>query len=432
MDVPPSPLFRTAAVEASYGTQIGSALETYWRGVRVFTIVAFLLLAALFIFAANVEYAPVHRISSFVDPKGGLVRLKAPIDGRVVRVAVKDGATVKQNELLAVVGADRLRGQGEGEGTRMRSLLEAEMAALGREIQTAKEEAFLTRKQLDLRISRLRDERETARAEVAAGERLLASLVAQGDTVTALANDGFYPRQLAARLRDEVTQQEGRLATARGAVSRVERDIATGVAERALIDTRLAGTIERRRGSGGELDRLALRSELDAEQVLRAPRDGRVSFGGLVEGQSVVIGQPLLTLAPADGPLMLKLLVPPVAVAAVRPGLEIRIAFRAYPREKYGLVTAAIDSISAAPTLPGELPESFGQTEPMFVATASLRDEVHSSSGDRLVIKPGMTADTLVPIERRTVLAWLLDPFLRHLNDPIDRSPSATPGVPRR
>jgi membrane fusion protein len=432
MNVPQPPLFRRAAVEASYGTQIGAALETHWRGVRVFTIIAFLLLGALFLFAATVEYAPVHRISSFVDPQGGLVRLKAPIDGRVVRVAVRDGATVKQNDLLAVVGAERMRGQGDGEGTRMRSFLEAEKAALGREVEAAKVEASLTQKQLDLRISRLREERDTVRAEVAAGERLLASLVAQSDTVTTIANDGFYPRQQAARLHDEVTQQEGRLATARGALFRIERDIATGVAERALIDARLAGTIERLRGSGGELDRLALRSELDAEQVLRAPRDGRVSYGGLVEGQSVVVGQPLLTLTPAGSPLTLKSLVPPAAVAAVRPGVEIRIAFRAYPRERYGLVAATIESISAAPVLPGELPESLGQTEPMFVATASLRDEVLSSSGARLVIQPGMTADALVPIERRTVLAWLLDPFLRHLNDPINRSLSTTSGEPSR
>jgi hypothetical protein len=63
--------------------------------------------------------------------------------------------------------------------------------------------------------------------------------------------------------------------------------------------------------------------------------------------------------------------------------------------------------------------------EPMFVATATLPGELRSPSGDVLPLKPGMLADALVPIERRTVLAWLLDPILRGLNDSVGRGRAA-------
>ena len=42
-----------------------------------------------------------------------------------------------------------------------------------------------------------------------------------------------------------------------------------------------------------------------------------------------------------------------------------------------------------------------------------------------LPLKPGMLADALVPIERRTVLEWLLDPILRGLNDSVGRGRAA-------
>ena len=66
----------------------------------------------------------------------------------------------------------------------------------------------------------------------------------------------------------------------------------------------------------------------------------------------------------------------------------------------------------------------------MFVATAALPGALRGTRGEVLPIKPGMLADALVPIERRTVLAWLLDPILRGLNDSVGRGARGAP--PRR
>ncbi len=208
-------------------------------------------------------------------------------------------------------------------------------------------------------------------------------------------------------------------ASARGALARVEREIETSEAERQLIDARLAGVIESRQRASGELDRRTLQSEIGAEQVIRAPQDGRVSFASLADGQSVEAGQPLFTLAPANDSLVVKLLVAPAAVASVRPGVDIKLIFRAYPQERFGLFAARIDSVNEIPSLPGEVAQAPGASEPMFVAIATLPGELRSPSGEALPLKPGMLADALVPIERRTVLEWLLEPILRGLNDSV-------------
>jgi membrane fusion protein len=410
------------ALEAASGTQIGAALTTHWRGVAAFTAVAFALLAALIAFVCLVEYSPVHRVAAFVDARSGLVRLKAPLDGRITRFAAVDGAMVKKGDLLAVIGSERLREEGGGERTAIRQQLDAEKATIEREIEAARQEAAVSRQMLERRLHGLREERETLRADIRSGERLLASLVAQSDHVASAAAEGYLPRQQAAQKRDEVSAQESRLATVRGAAARVERDIETSEAERRLVDARLVGVIENRQRSSGELNRLRVQSEMDAEQVVRAPQDGRVSFASLAEGQSVDAGQPLFTIAPQGDALVVKLLVTPAAVASVRPGVAFRLAFRAYPQERFGLFDAKVDSVNEIPSLPGEVPQAgAGASEPMFVATASLPGALRGTQGEVLPLKPGMLADALVPIERRTVLAWLIDPILRGLNDSVGR-----------
>lgn len=432
MDRPPSPLFRQAAIEAASGTQIGAALTTHWRGVATFTIAAFVLLAALIAFVAVVGYSPVHRVAAFVDARGGLIRLKAPIDGHVARLAVADGAVVRKGDLLAVIGSERLREEGDGERSAVRQSLEAEKATLGREIEAARQEAAVNRLMLERRLKGLREERETLRAEIRSGERLLASLTAQSDHVTSVAAEGYLPRQQAAQKRDEVTAQESRLASARGAAARVEREIETTEAERRLVDARLAGVIENRQRASGELARLRVQSEMNAEQVLRAPQDGKVSFASLAQGQSVQAGQALFTIAPTDDPLIVKLLVAPAAVASVRPGVEFKLAFRAYPQERFGLFPARVDTVNEIPSLPSEVPQAGGASEPMFIATAALPAELRGTRGEPLPLKPGMLADALVPIEERTVLAWLLDPILRGLNDSVGQGARGAAGETRR
>jgi membrane fusion protein len=346
---------------------------------------------------------------------------------------VSDGALVKKGDLLAVIGSERLREEGGGERTAVRQQLDAEKATIEREIEAARQEAAVNRLMLERRLHGLREERETLRSDIRSGERLLASLVAQSDHVASAAAEGYLPRQQAAQKRDEVTAQESRVASARGAAARVERDIETSEAERRLVDARLAGVIENRQRSSGELNRLRVQSEMDAEQVIRAPQDGRISFASLAQGQSVEAGQPLFTIAPQDDPLIVKLLVAPAAVASVRPGVEFKLAFRAYPQERFGLFSARIDSVNEIPSLPGEVPQAAGASEPMFVAVASLPGALRGTHGEVLPLKPGMLADALVPIESRTVLAWLLDPILRGLNDSVGRaSRGSAAAEPRR
>jgi membrane fusion protein len=425
----PPPLFRPIAVEAAAGSQIGEPLTIYWRGVGWFTAVALALLATLVAFAATIEYSPVHRVQSYVDARGGLVRLSAPISGHVRERAVEEGASVRRGTLLAVLDSDRLRADGGSQHAVLKGRLEEERATIDREIEAARQEAIANQALIERRLRGLRVERDALSGELQANQELLVSLKAQSDQVASVAAQGFATRLQAAQKRDEVTAQQSRLAELRSAQARVDLEIATTEAERQVVGAKLEGLVENRRRSSGELERLIVQTDSEAEQVIRAPTDGVVSTALIANGQSVAAGQPLFTIAPVDEPLIVRLLVPARAAASVRAGLAVKVVFRAYPQEKFGQFDARIDGVSDTPAMPSEIERMYSLSEPVFIATASLPKQLHAPDGRLLKIKAGMLAETLVPIERRTVLEWLFEPLLRGFHESADRARDPAPSA---
>jgi membrane fusion protein len=417
------PLFRQVAVEASLGTQIGEALAAHWRGVRIFTVLAFVLTGGLVGFIATVEYSPVYRVPCYVDVRDGLARLAAPADGQIAHLSVREGSRVMKDDLLAVLSSDKLRQGGDSQHSAVKQKLEAENSMIEREIDAANKEAAANRDMIDRRIAGLKSERDATGVDIGSKERLLNSLQAQTEQMSSLVGQGYVSKLQIAQKHDEVTLQESRLASSRATLTRIDRDISTSEAERSLVGAKLAEVIENRHRAVGELERLALESDAQAEQVVRAPMDGTVSTAQIVEGQSVKAGQLMFTVAPAGKPLIARLLVPGRAAAVVKPGMDVRFVLRAYPREKFGDFAAHIESVSDTPSLPGDVMQVLSIAETAFTATATLSGELRGPDGRALWLKPGMIGEALVPIERRTVLEWLLDPILRGFNRP---APAAT------
>jgi membrane fusion protein len=419
-------LFRRVAVEASLGTQIGEAMAAHWRGVKIFTILAFALSGSLLAFIATVEYSPVQRVPCYTDVRNGLARLSAPVDGQIVELAASEGTRVRKGDLLAVLSTDKLREGGDSQHSALGQRLQAERGMIEREIDAASSEAAANHEMIARRVAGLRLEQQTVRVDSRSADQLLSSLRAQADQFSSLVTQGYVSKLQLAQKRDEVTLQESRAAAAHATMTRIERDIATSEAEQKLVDARLKGVIENRRRAAGELERLSVQSDADSEQVIRAPMDGVVSTALIVKGQSVEQGQTLFSVAPANEPLIARLLVPARAAAAVRPGMDIRFVLRAYPREKFGDFAAHIVSMSVTPALPGDLTQVLPVSEAAFIAVASLPRELKGPDGRSLWMKPGMVGEALVPIERRTILEWLLDPILRGFNRSSERSELAT------
>ena len=107
-----SSLFRQEALDSKRDTWLGDILLS-----RPTT---FAWLAALFFFAAVAslgylvwgEYTKKARVSGYLVPDQGLIKLFAKQSGPVVTLNVKEGQQVKKGDVLLIISTERTNSQG--------------------------------------------------------------------------------------------------------------------------------------------------------------------------------------------------------------------------------------------------------------------------------------------------------------------------------
>lgn len=185
-----------------------------------------------------------------------------------------------------------------------------------------------------------------------------------------------------------------------------------------------------------ELQRYELQKELlniDAGGaiVIRALADGRVDSLSVTVGQMVNIGDSLLQLLPQDiEHYALVLWVPNDAIPYITAGDKVNVCYDAFPAEKFGQFAGTVSVISKVPASPQEMLTYQGA--PKAVLTADVpyykvivmpEKQAIAYDGKRLSLENGMTAQSTLFLEKRTIYQWMLSPFydMKHsATGPVD------------
>lgn len=140
---------------------------------------------------------------------------------------------------------------------------------------------------------------------------------------------------------------------------------------------------------------------------LKAPVDGIVNniavrtIGGVIEP-----AQKLVEIVPVDSELKIIAKVLPSDVAFLRVGQDVKVKISAYDPQRYGALNGKLIRIGASTVNDGEGNIFFEievRTDKNYLGTAD-----HS-----LAVTPGMVADTEVVTGKRTIMQYLLKPFLQ-------------------
>ncbi|HGM7841321.1 TPA: HlyD family secretion protein [Serratia marcescens] len=185
-----------------------------------------------------------------------------------------------------------------------------------------------------------------------------------------------------------------------------------------------------------ELQRYELQKELlniDAGGaiVIRALADGRVDSLSVTVGQMVNIGDSLLQLLPQDiEHYALVFWVPNNAIPYITAGDKVNVRYDAFPAEKFGQFAGTVSVISKVPASPQEMLTYQGA--PKAVLTAAVpyykvivmpEKQAIAYDGKRLSLENGMTAQSTLFLEKRTIYQWMLSPFydMKHsATGPVD------------
>lgn len=397
----PTTLFRTEVLEARRQAWLGAVALDQPPAMRWLVLLASLACVGIGIGLARGEYTRRTAVAGVLVPDRGIATVIAPVGGIVATLAVGEGERVLADTALATIAIPDVTSGGATGVLVAQSIADRTLALAA--TQAAQ------RRRLDLETASLHDQQGLARAELADLDAELATRRQQ--QALAEATLARYRRLHAQRFVTDLQlqQQETAALDQRAAAQALQRQAAALRRQLAQLAQALANVPEQRAQltADADRDRALLRQEEAHARARRdatvpAPLAGRVAAVLVQPGQSVVAGQPLLTLLPAATRLEAHLQVPGHALASISPGHRVLLRYAALPYQNHGQHGGRVVRISGT-----ALPATDAGAEPLFrLVVVPDRQRVGA-----FALQPGWRLDAQLPGETRPLWRWVLAPL---------------------
>ena len=410
-------LFRHEVLENRERDWLGSIQLIRPVSLAVLTGFAVLVVATVGTCLVLSEYTRKARVSGYLVPDRGVIRLVAPQPATVVESHVVEGGSVRRGDVLFVLAVGQITRSGDTQAA-----VQDTLAARQRSLRdAAQQRSLLERSELEAlerQIDAMRLELDSMQVETGLqAQRLVLAQQAQTQ-YESLRNDNFVSSAQVRAKAEEVLNVKAQLQG-------LERQRATRLRDIAALQAQRRDLPLRAQAARGEIDRdLAMLAQQSAESearqqiVVRAPQDGVVS-GVLAEpGQTVLPAVALASLLPVDAKLQAHLFAPSSAVGFVRAHQAVQLRYQAFPYQKFGHQAGEVVQVSRSPLQASELaglalPASASAGgEPLYRITVTLDRQSVAAYGQAQALAPGMQLEADVLLERRRLIEWLFEPVL--------------------
>ncbi len=433
-------------VESTFPAEAAAKLEdsasiARW-GVRavIFSATCFFVWAA---FAPLDQGVPT---TGFVKVEGDRKTIQHPTGGIIEEILVREGDQVRANQPLIRLSPTQVQAQqGMVDGQLIALLaLEAELKAEQSDARGVTYPEFLTsrrsdpqvREAIDLhnqlfktRKATLEGEISIARESIVGLEEQIRGLQAQEsshatqtklfqdelDSLRPLVEQGFVPRTHQFELERSLSYIQGQtgenlanIAQARSKISELKlkilqaRDAFRKDAETQMSETqgKIADLQSRRIGTQDQLERV----------VLRAPLAGTVvGLAVHTVGGVVTAGEKLMDIVPTSSKLVIEAQIPPSLIDNVHVGQVADIHFPALDQTLSAGLTGKLVYVSADSLTDPRTEKSY------YVGRVEVTPEGMAKLGKQ-ILQPGMPADMVIKTGERTLLMYLVKPFLTRLH----------------
>ena len=229
-----------------------------------------------------------------------------------------------------------------------------------------------------------------------------------------LVKEGYAPRnkqleleRMAAEAMGSMADVQANILRARSAIAEMKmRAIQRTQEYRKEVDNTLADVHSQVQADEDKYK--AVKEEL-ARTVIRAPAEGQV-VGLAVQTVGGVIGsgQKLMEIVPQDERLILETRVPPHMIDRIHPGLETDVRFSSFAHSPALVVQGKVESVSSDLITDPRTNQSY------YLGRVSITPEGMKELGKRQM-QAGMPAEVVIKTGERTVLTYLLHPFLKRM-----------------
>lgn len=407
-----SSLFRPEAVAFQRDSLATSAALPVPPSAAALTWLLVLLVGAASVVLATGTYARKETAPGFLATTIGIAKVLPPRAGIIISVNVQEGQLVEAGAALLTVKV----GQSDDSGSDVdRSVLQSlarQRVALLDQVDLEKAKSEAERQQITHRVDGVGNELVALQAELAAQRERTQVADDQVVAVRDLVKQGYISVVEFKRRQDNLLAQRQNEAALERQIA--ERDAEAAQQRDALhqVPDALATRIAVLRGSIADLEgRLAEIAGRHAYQ-LRAPVAGHVSALQARVGLAADTAVPLMAIVPTGSVLQAELLVPSRAIGFVEPGQTVRLAYEAFPFQRFGLHSGHVTAVSRNLLRPAELVAPIVIDEPSYRVVVALDRQTLSAFGRDFPLGPDMTLKADIVFDRRSLIEWVLEPML--------------------
>ncbi|HLT01420.1 MAG TPA: HlyD family type I secretion periplasmic adaptor subunit [Geminicoccaceae bacterium] len=265
------------------------------------------------------------------------------------------------------------------------------------------------------RILQLEAEIDGLHEMIAAQDEQLALLAQEVEGVQTLYDKGLAPLPKLLELkRTQADVRAGRAAN-RAQIARHQQSIGETRLEvltmHELMQEQIAKELsEVRTELAAVRSQLPSREDVLTRTAVTAPLAGTVMNVRVTTATGVVDpGQPLLDLVPDDARLVIDARVKPTDMDTVHAGQRARVLFPAYGQRNLPQIFGQLRSVSADRLLDDRT------GEPYFLAKVEIAPDELARLAPDIALSPGMPADVMILTGERTLLDYLIRPFVQSL-----------------
>lgn len=407
-----SGLFRPEVAEGRRQGWLGSIQLIRPVSLTVLTTLVVVSAIAVALYFCIGEYTRKARVTGYLVPDRGVMRLLSPQPAQVLERHATEGQVVRQGDVLFVLSVERATTQGDTHAAVLASL-----AARERSLQAAsRRRQQLQAAQMSAMAQQLENmRRELVQMDAEAGLHRQRLQLAQESLarLESLKVDQFVSSAQVQTKTEEVLGLKAQLQSLERQQAAHRREIGTLEAkqrELPLNEASEQGEIERELA---ELAQESAENEALRRIVVRAPQDGTVTALSAEPGQSVGAQAVLASLVPGGASLQAHLFAPSSAMGFVRADQTVLLRYEAFPHQKFGLQTGRVLQVSRTPLPASELGGlTVAANEPMYRITVALEQQAVQAYGRPQALSPGMQLEADVLLDRRRLIEWIFEPVL--------------------
>jgi len=406
--------FRREAVEAMTTQPLGSVRLATQISHQAWTLAALVIAICIVIWLFVGHYTRREHVTGSLVPQSGLVTVTARSAGTVSAISVIEGTVVHAGDRLITLSGERSSAAMGDTSAKIILQLGQQQARLRSDLVDTQSLADEQAHDMRIQQSLLQHQIEELNGQSSLAKQQVVDLSTMLNRLQTMSTKGYVSALDVQQQRNQLMDEEQQLKALARQRYESEQQLATNSDQLTQLPLNTSAKLNELRRQIAQNEQALAQNETDRESVLIAPESGVVSALLIKPGQSVSANQPLLAIVPQGSLLQAQLLVPSSAIGFVHVGTKVVLHYQAFPYQKFGAHRGIVASVSRSALTPEEITTLLGQQssqEALYQVQVELPAQQIETYGRLEPLKPGMTLDADLLLDRRRVIEWIFEPL---------------------